>query len=228
MPLLLPDSNNAIPNAHLLLRLCSRTQGLQGTPCTYPASGKHRRDSASSYWQWLPATGKGCEGKQLTFPSRPERCVSHSYPDTQVQSLIYFILEREDTQFWYIPHSLIIQSGPPYNVAKVTPPSQPISARSPERHPICNNKMNSNSYLASKTFLYWLGSMHSMRFCPNLQTLWPTVLFLYCQVHSQLQAFVEYPEPSVESILKKRIIWHSISQKAFYKTKELWKIFWKK
>lgn len=84
------------------------------------------------------------------------------------------------------------------------------------------------SSLASKTFLYSLRSMHSIWFSPNLQTLWPTDLFLYCQVHSQLQAFVKYPEPSVESILQKRIIWHSISQKAFYKTEELWKIFWKK
>lgn len=54
MPLLFPDNNNTIPNAHLLIRLCLGTQGLQGTPCAYLASGKHRRDSQ------LSAADSGC------------------------------------------------------------------------------------------------------------------------------------------------------------------------
>ena len=68
MPLLLPDNNNTIPNAHLLLRLCLGTQGLQGTPCAYLASGKHRRDSQLSAADsgCLPR-GKGVKENSLRF-----------------------------------------------------------------------------------------------------------------------------------------------------------------
>ena len=38
-------------NTHLLLQLCLGTQGLQGSPCAYLASEKHRRgDPVMAQW----------------------------------------------------------------------------------------------------------------------------------------------------------------------------------
>ena len=109
MPLLLPDRNNAILNAHLLLQLCLGTQGLQRTPSAYLASEKHRRDPQLSAADGghLPR-GKGVKENILHFlldlkdvfpiPTLTPKSRASSIPMRLFSSILIY-LEREDTQF---------------------------------------------------------------------------------------------------------------------------------